>query len=99
MINRDEKVVVENINTPGITSNVNAVKYHAMCYALLKIIPKKGDGLTHKEMVELAKPLLPEDIFPDGAKSMWWSKTVQLDLEAKGVLTRQKTKLLRWVQN
>lgn len=32
----------------------------------------------------------------DGAKAMWWSKTVQLDLEAKGLLGREQSKPLRW---
>jgi len=39
---------------------------------------------------------LPDDNFPEGATSGWWAKTVQLDLEAKGVVIREKTKPLRW---
>ena len=38
---------------------------------------------------------LPEELFPGGAKTGWWAKTVPLDLEAKGVLTRENTKPLR----
>lgn len=39
----------------------------------------------------------PQDLFPGGEKSGWWAKTVQLDLEAKGILVRDtKSKPLRW---
>jgi hypothetical protein len=29
---------------------------------------------------------LPQNLFPGGAKAGWWAKTVQLDLEARGLL-------------
>ena len=95
---KEETISIENINVPGKTTQVNAAKYSAMRSALLKVVPKNGEGLTHKEMAELSKQYLPDDLFPGGAKSMWWSKTVQLDLEAKGLLKRKATKPLRWVK-
>lgn len=98
MAKKEDQIAIENVNKPGQVVNVDSAKYNAMRSVLLKVIPKDGDGLTHKEMAELAKAHLPEDLFPSGAKSMWWSKTVQLDLEAKKVLSRQMTKPLRWVQ-
>jgi hypothetical protein len=38
---------------------------------------------------------LPEELFPGGHKAGWWLKTVQLDLEAKGVVVRSRTSPLR----
>ena len=38
---------------------------------------------------------LAEDLFPGGAKSGWWQKSVQLDLEAKGIVARASTKPMR----
>jgi hypothetical protein len=38
---------------------------------------------------------LPEELFPKGAKAGWWAKTVQLDLESKGHVARERTKPLR----
>ena len=38
---------------------------------------------------------LPQDLFPGGAKSGWWMKAVQLDLEAKGIVRREKTTPIR----
>lgn len=89
-------IEVENVNVPGHTSNVNAEKYHAMRQVLLKVLPKHAPGLTQKEMMQAVKPSLREDLWPNGAKSGWWVKTVQLDLEAKGRVVRTQTKPLTW---
>ena len=69
--------------------------YEAMKRAFLKILPKKSPGLTVAEIQERVIAHLPEKLFPGGAKAGWWAKTVQLDLEAKGVLAREKTEPLR----
>ncbi len=91
-----EKIVVENINVPGRTQNVDAAKYLAMKKAFLKILPAKSPGVTQKEIQQLVKAHLPEELFPGGATSGWWAKTVQLDLEAKGTVVREDCKPLRW---
>lgn len=93
-----DKVAVENINTPGKTTNVDKAKYMAMKNAMLATLPKASPGMTAKEAKEAAKPHLPEDLFPGGATSGWWQKCVQLDLEAKGVVVREDTKPLRFHQ-
>ena len=92
----DKKVVVQNVNIPGHTSRVNAEKYKAMKLAFLKILPSYEPGITQKEIQERVIAHLPESSFPGGAKSSWWAKTVQLDLEAKGIVHREKSKPLRW---
>lgn len=91
-----EKIEVENVNVPGHVTRVDAVKYAEMKRALLKLLPRKAPGMTQSEVMDAVKPLLSEDIFPGGKTSGWWFKCVQLDLEAKGVLTRESTKPLRW---
>jgi len=55
-------------------------------------------NITHtaKTIKDAAKAHLPDDLFPAGATSGWWQKTVQLDLEAKGVVVRSDTKPLRF---
>lgn len=97
-MSKDEKIDVENINTPGKSSRVNAAKYTAMKSAMLKALPAIAPGLSFNEGVEAAKVHLPESVFPGGATSGWWFKTVQLDLEAKGILKRSNTNPLRWWQ-
>ena len=91
-----EKVVVENVNIPNHSTRVDAEKYHAMKKAFLKILPTSSPGLTQKEIQEKVIEFLPETLFPNGAKSGWWAKTVQLDLEAKNIVFREQSKPLRW---
>lgn len=91
-----DKIAVENVNTPGKTTNVDRAKYLAMKSAMLATLPKAAPGMTASEAKEAAKLHLPEDLFPGGATSGWWLKCVQLDLEAKGELVREATKPLRF---
>jgi hypothetical protein len=94
----NDKVTVENINVPGQTTRVDAAKYRAMKTAMLLILPTQEPGLTQAEIRDGVIPKLPEDLFPGGATAGWWAKTVQLDLEAKGVVVREPIKPLRWHQ-
>lgn len=94
-----DKILVENINTPGKTSNVNATKYGEMKKALLTVLPNSMPGLTQKEIQQRVKAHLSDTIFPGGATSAWWAKTVQLDLEAKKIVNRELSKPLRWYKS
>ncbi|MBC7987680.1 MAG: hypothetical protein H7X93_13585 [Sphingomonadaceae bacterium] len=89
------KVVVQNIMSPGSVTNLDAGKYEAMKQAVLKVLPAAAPGITVAEMQRGVLAHLPDSLFPDGAKAGWWGKAVQLDLEAKGVIAREKTKPLR----
>ena len=93
---KTEKVEIENVNHPGHIRLVAADRYQAMKRAFLKILPKTSPGLTAAEILEAVTDHLPEDLFPGGAGAGWWTKAVQLDLEAKGVVAREKTTPLRW---
>jgi hypothetical protein len=90
-----EKTEVENINHPGKTNRVDAAKYKAARAALLKVLPRKGPGITQQEMMSAMRSALSKSTFP-GTTSSWWMKTVQLDLEAKGLVVRDGGKPLRW---
>ena len=96
---RPARVTIENVNHPGHTSTADAGMYQAMREALLEVLPAEAPGLTQAQMQEAVVPRLPESLFPAGAKAGWWSKTVQLDLEAKGVIAREPSKPLRWHRN
>jgi hypothetical protein len=91
-----DKIAVENVNVPGETTNVDAAKYRAMRKAFLKILPSGSPGLTQREILARVKAHLPASLFPGGATSGWWAKTVQLNLEAAGVVKRAARKPLRW---
>lgn len=94
-----EKIEVENVNVPGHVTRVDAGKYREMKRALLKLLPRQSPGMTQSEVIDAVKPQLSEEIFPGGKTAGWWFKCVQLDLEAKGALTREATKPLRWYRN
>ena len=89
-----DKVEVENINTHGRATRRNRAKYEAIKDALLLVLPADAPGKTVKDALTALKAKLPEKLYPSGATSGWWQKSVQLDLEAKGVLRRSDTKPL-----
>ena len=84
----DEKIEVENVNKPGYTERVGRVKYDDMRQALMAILPVKPPGLTVAEAKEALLPHLSDDLFPGGDKAGWWLKAVQLDLEARKIISR-----------
>ena len=92
----EDKVDVENINTPGKTSRVGAVKYWAVREAMLAAMTKDAPGNTFAEIKAATLPGLPDGMFPGGDKLGWWMKSVQLDLEAKAIIKRADTKPLRF---
>jgi hypothetical protein len=93
----DGRVTIENVNVPGYTKRVDATKYKALRRALLKVLPSRALGMTQAEMFAAVVDHLPPDLFPGGEKVGWWAKTVQLDLEAKGMIHREvDAKPLRW---
>jgi hypothetical protein len=95
----ETSITVENVNVPGYTTRVDATKYQAMRRAMLQVLPSKPPGLTQTEIREAVLAHLPDDLFPGGAKAGWWSKAVQLDLEAKDIVQRETTKPLRWYRS
>jgi hypothetical protein len=96
MASSHEKIEIENINKPGYTERVDRAKYEAMKEALLSVLPKASPGFTAAEAKEALLPILPQELFPEGAKAGWWMKAVQLDLEAKKIVVREKSKPLRF---
>ena len=93
---KPEKRIVHvlNVNAPGKTYPRDAAKYEAARKAFLKVLPKTGPGVTQSEMMALMKKALPASEW--GTTQGWWTKTVQLDAEARGEVTRDGGKPLRW---
>ncbi|PSH64192.1 MULTISPECIES: DUF6958 family protein [Phyllobacterium] len=89
------KIKVENINHPGTARQVDRAMYDAMRQAYLKVLPGELPGLTLAQISERLAGELPQELFPGGAKAGWWAKTVQLDLEAKGLVRREKVNPIR----
>jgi hypothetical protein len=88
-------VEVENFTSPGSVRRVDAGKHAAMRQAMLKILPNSPPGITVAEIQKQVLAHLPQDLFPGGGKAGWWMKCVQLDLEAKGIIARERTPPVR----
>jgi len=88
MADTDDKIMIENIASPGHTYRVNRAKYMAMHDALMQVLPAEPPGLTVAAAKEALLPHLSQALFPGGDKAGWWLKAVHLDLEAKGVIGR-----------
>jgi hypothetical protein len=95
-VDEDGKITVENVNHPGKTNRVAADMYIAMFLAFKQALPTQPPGLNQNEIRQAVKPHLPQELFPGGQKVGWWAKSVQLDLEAKGLLQREDSSPLRW---
>lgn len=89
------KVEVLNVNAPDHVVHLDAGKYNAMREALLEVLPHAPPGLTAAEALEALKPALPDSEFPGGKTAGWWMKSVQLDLEARGLIARTASRPLR----
>lgn len=95
----DDTIEIESITTPGRTERVNRAKYLAMREALLAVLPASAPGLKVPEARDALLPLLPDELFPQGRAAGWWLKAVQLDLEAKGVISRAPGKPIQLYRN
>ena len=90
-----DKIEIENFTSPGQTRRVDYAKYDAMRHALLSVLPADLPGITVPEAKAALLQKLPQTLFPGGAKSGWWLKAAQLDLEAKGIIKRAATRPVR----
>lgn len=82
------QIEIENVGQPGKTYRVDAAKYADMRRAVLAALPDAAPGMTPAALIEAVKPLLDPGLFPGGETAGWWVKAVQLDLEAKKLITR-----------
>ena len=89
------RIAIENVISPGRVVQVDAAKYQAMKSAMLAVLPPKSPGITIADLTTRLLPRLSDEHFPGGAKAGWWLKAVQLDLEAKGIISSENSKPLR----
>ncbi|MDY6961079.1 MAG: hypothetical protein SV862_04185 [Pseudomonadota bacterium] len=93
-----EKIEIENVISTGRTKLVDRRKYEAVRDALLVVLPRQSPGMTEAEAKQALLPHLTEELFPGGDKLGWWLGAVRLDLEAKGIVTRENAKPKRYHQ-
>lgn len=86
-------IKAQNVNHPGYTENLNQEKYTLVREAILTSLPANGDSLKFNDLLEKVDTLLkekqvPQHLFPKPGSVGWYTKTVQLDLEARGEIER-----------
>lgn len=89
------RIKAQNVNHPGHTENLKAEKYNLIREAMLAVLPApdSGESMTFDELeqgvaAQLAAAEVPRDLFPKPGSVRWYTKTVQLDLEARGEIER-----------
>lgn len=78
----------KNVNKGSGGFAVTPEKYEPIRKAIMASIPKAPAGVSFKELVALVKERVPDELFPRKGSVSWYTKVVQLDLEAQGVLER-----------
>lgn len=82
-----ERQEILNVNTGRSDGTIARDKYEAMKAALLAVIPAGDEGVPFQGLAERVKPHLPSEVF-EGASVGWYTTTVKLDLEARGLIER-----------
>jgi hypothetical protein len=78
----------KNVNRGSRGFAVTAEKYEPIRRAILASVPRNRTGATFKELVASVAARVRKDLFPKRGSVSWYTKVVQLDLEAKGQIER-----------
>lgn len=81
------RVDVLNPNTGRPDGTIAADRYEAMKEALLRVVPEDAEGVPFRGLADRVRPHLDPAVF-EGASIDWYTTTVELDLEARGLLAR-----------
>jgi hypothetical protein len=68
-------------------TRVTKSTYDAYKEALLKVIPDSEDGIEFTALSDAVVPHLSKDVLNNSSPG-WWTTTVKLDLEARGLIKR-----------
>lgn len=68
-------------------TRVTKATYEAYRDALLKVIPEDEAGILFGDLSKAAEPHVPKAII-ESTSPGWWTTTVKLDLEARGIIER-----------
>ena len=68
-------------------TRVTKSTYDIYRHALLEVIPPTEEGIEFGKLREAVIPYLPAEIVENTSPG-WWTTTVKLDLEARGLIER-----------
>lgn len=78
----------KNVNRGSRGFAVTAEKYEPIRKAILASVPRNKEGVSFKELVASVASRVPGESFAKKGSVSWYTKVVQLDLEAKGEIER-----------
>jgi hypothetical protein len=85
---RPETIMTRNVNRGAGGTRISKEKYEIVREALLRAVPKKKDGIAFKDLPRaVAREITRRDLANLGSVT-WYTTTVKLDLEARGILER-----------
>lgn len=85
-----DKVLCET-PTPGKKpTRIDAWKYELVKEAILKVTPSQEPGILFKELTMWMEGVISAEDLKKLGSLMWYTTTVKLDLETKGILIRLK---------
>lgn len=89
------RIQARNVNHPEHRQSLNSEKYELIKDAILASLPEaeSGASLSFTELEtavtnHLLQNNAPMELFPKAGSVRWYTKSVQLDLEARGVIER-----------
>ena len=85
-----EKVVCETPTLGKKPTRIDKWKYEAVRRAILKAVPKDGEGLMFKELPRQVEGLLTLEEKERLGSIGWYTTCVKLDMEVKGEIKRLK---------
>ena len=78
-------------------TRVTKATYDVYKAALLEIIPASDEGIAFSDLSKAVQPHVPEDVLANTSAG-WWTTTVKLDLEARGMIARVEGKGKQFVR-
>ena len=76
-----------NVNPGSGGRNIAREKYDALRRAILAAVPATREGIRFLDLFGAVAERLPRQLFR-GASVQWYTTTVKLDLEARGLIER-----------
>lgn len=82
----DERVLTLHPEQDKQGVRILKAKYAGMRRALLRVIPRRKDGVAFRELAGLVEPHLDPEVFPADVSRSWYVTVVKQDLEARGTI-------------
>jgi hypothetical protein len=77
-----------NVNPGQAGALIDPERYEIVRAVILQVLPLDAQGMTWAELAEVIGPSLPDRLFRHMGTVRWYTRAVQLDLEARGMIER-----------